>query len=152
MSSLWALILTLAYITKRLSDEEKKERDLIGGQTALLIYSEGRGLHTSDPLPFPAPSSRVRLLHQPSPAWIGSHPRLPPPTGFHRLRHLARLWPWPPTIGFHYLPPPCAPVGHDKVLPVEQAVFSIFFSGPGCDWVCDAAVVLNESPVKVCKS
>ena len=61
--SLWGLILTLAYITKRLSEEEMKERDLVGGQTALLIYSEGRGLHTSDPLPFSAPSYRVRLLH-----------------------------------------------------------------------------------------
>ena len=32
------LILTLAYVTKRLSEEEKeKKRDLVGGQTALLI-------------------------------------------------------------------------------------------------------------------
>ena len=40
--SWWGLILTLAYITKRLSEEEeKKERDLVGRQTALFIYSEG---------------------------------------------------------------------------------------------------------------
>ena len=31
------LILTLGYITKRLSEEEEKKRDLVGGQTALLI-------------------------------------------------------------------------------------------------------------------
>ena len=44
---LWGLILTLAYITKRLSEEEEIKRDLVRGQTALLIYSEGRGLHAS---------------------------------------------------------------------------------------------------------
>ena len=106
MRGLWGLILTLAYITKRLSEEEKKGRHLVGGQTALLIYSEGRGLHTSDPLTFPAPSTQVRLLHQPSPALshrlpspaasyrlpLPSPPRLPT-TGFHRLRHLARVLP-----------------------------------------------------------
>ena len=102
--SLRGLILTLAYITKRLSEEEKK-RHPVGGQTALLIYLEVRGLHTCDPLPFPAPSRRIRLLHQPSPALGHRLPspaasyRLPSPsppraptTGFHRLRHLARLW------------------------------------------------------------
>ena len=105
--------MTLAYITKRLSEEEKKHHP-VGGQTALLIYSEGRGLHTSDPLPFPAPSRRIRLLHQPSPAlghrlpspaasyWLPPHsPPRAPTTGFHRLRHLAR--PRALTTGFHRL-------------------------------------------------
>ena len=129
MRSLWGLILTLAYITKRLSEEEEKKRDLFGGQTALFIYSEGRGLHASDPLPFPAPSRRVCLLHQTSLALRHPLPspaacyRLPPPsppplppraptTSFHRLRHLVRLWAL--TTGFYRLPPPCAPLGHDK--------------------------------------
>ena len=50
---LWGLILTLAYRKNRLNEEEKeKKRDPVGGQTALLIYSEGRGLDASDPLPF----------------------------------------------------------------------------------------------------
>ena len=131
--SLWGLILTLAYITKRLSEEEKKERDLVGGQTALFIYSECRGLHTSDPLPFPAPSSRVRLLYQPLPALSHRLPspaayyRLPPPspprqptTGFHRLRHLGR--PWALTTGFHRLPPPCAPLGSDTSVALVRCV------------------------------
>ena len=125
--------MTLAYITKRLSEEEKKEHDLVGGQTALLIYSEGRGLRTSDPLPFPALSSRVRLLDQPSPALGHRLPspaasyRLPPPSpprpptiGFRRLRHLAR--PWALTTDFHRLPLPCAPLGRDSNL--EQEVFN----------------------------
>ena len=37
---------------------------------------------------------------------------LPPTTGFHRLRHLAR--PWALTTGFHRLPPPGAPMGRDN--------------------------------------
>ena len=128
--SLWGLILTLAYITKRLSrEEEEKKRHLVGGQTALLIYSEGRGLHASDPLPFPAPFRRVRLLHQPalalghrlpSPAayyrLLPPSPPRAPTTSSHRLHHLAR--PWALTTGFHRLPPPCAPLGRDMhVLP-----------------------------------
>ena len=52
MRSLWGWILTSTYLTKRLSEEERKKRDLAGGRTALLIYSEGRGLLASDPLPF----------------------------------------------------------------------------------------------------
>ena len=83
--SLWGWILTQAYITKRPSEEEKKERDLVGGQTALPIYSEGRGLHASDPLRVPAPSSRVRLLHPPSPTLLGSLHRLPDPTAYYQL-------------------------------------------------------------------
>ena len=123
--SLWTLILTLAYITKRLSEEERKEHDLVGGQTALLIYLEGRGSHTSNPLPFPGLSSRVCLLHQPSLA-LGYHllssaayyrlqppaPPRPPTTGFYGLRHLVRLWAL--TTGFHRLPPPCALLGRDN--------------------------------------
>ena len=106
--------LTLAYITKRLSEEEeKKERHLVGGRIALLIYSEGRGLHTSNPLPFPAPSSRVCLLHQPSPA-LGH--RLPSPAAYYRLPPPSppRARPWALTTGFHRLPPPCAPLGRDN--------------------------------------
>ena len=124
--SLWGLILTLAYITKRLSEEEEeKKRHLVGGQIALLIHSECEGLHASDPLPFPAPSRRVRLLHQPSPAFGNRLPspaaynRLLPPsppraptTGFHRIHHLA--CPWALTTGFHRLPPPCMPLGCDN--------------------------------------
>ena len=117
--SSWVLILTLAYITKRLREKERKERDLVGGQTALLIYSEGRGLHASDPLPYPAPSSRIHILHQPSPAPLGCS--LPSTASF-------RL---PPasTAFCHHLPfsPPSAPVGRDRgdilVVTVEVVVW-----------------------------
>ena len=120
--SLWGLILTLAYITKRLSEEEKeKKRHPVGGQTALLIYSEGRGLHTSDPPPF-------RLLLDGSAFFINLHQLLatgyrllPPPTGFHRLRHLARLLPastaFATSRAYYLLSPPSpprAPLDRDK--------------------------------------
>ena len=48
---LWGLILTLVYMTKRLSEEEEKKRDLVRGQTALLIYIEGSRLTRLRPSP-----------------------------------------------------------------------------------------------------
>ena len=79
------------------------------GRQPSLYTRRVEALHASDPLPFPTPSSWVRLLHQLSLARLGSHHCLQPPTGFHRLppprapvgrtptastafRHLARLW------------------------------------------------------------
>ena len=136
MRSLWGLILTLAYITKRLSEEEKeKKRHPVGGPTALLIYSEGRGLHTSNPPPF-------RLLLDKSAFFINLHRLsatvyrlLPPPTGFHRLRHLARLLPastaFATSRAYYRLPPPSpprAPMGPDNRLPPPSATLRA--SGP----------------------
>ena len=109
------LILTLVYITKRLSEEEEEmKRNLVRGKTALLIYSEGRGLHTSDSLPCLAPSRRVRLLHQPA---LALRHRLPSPAAYYRLPPPSPppSPPRAPTTGFHRLPPLCAPMGRDTL-------------------------------------
>ena len=89
--------------------KKEKERVLVGGQTALLIYSEGRGLLASNPPPLLAPSSRVCLLHQPSPALLGSRRFAPPSIEFYRLPPLS-------AATFYRLPPTCAPVGRDNAL------------------------------------
>ena len=117
------LILTSTYLTKRLSEEARKKRDLVGGQAALLIDSEGLGILASDPPPSgsfqPGPPSSSTFADSPRllPPSTGSY-RLPPPsaasnrllpafaTFFHHL-------PQPP-VAYCRLPPSCAPVGRDS--------------------------------------
>ena len=104
MPSLWRLILTLAYITNRLS-EEGRECDLVGGRTALLIYPEGQACSLPTLSFFrllPAGSALLLNLGRPSSVsavfrHLLPHPtafcRLPPPTTtFRHLRYLARPW------------------------------------------------------------
>ena len=108
------LILTLAYITKRLSEEEE-EKDV--------IWLEGRqpSLYTWRVEAYTPPTlSPFRLLLDWFAFFINLHRLsatvyrlLPPTTGFHWLRHLARSWAM--TTGFHRLPPPCAPLGRDSI-------------------------------------
>ena len=87
------LNLTSTYLTTRLSEEERKKCDPVGGRTALLIYPEAQGLLASDPLPFRlllAGSAFFINLHRLCLALATVYHLLPPTTGFQRLRHLAR--------------------------------------------------------------
>ena len=101
--SLWGLILTLAYITKRLSEEET-ERDLVGGRTALLIYPEGQACSPPTLSFFRlllAGSAFFLNLGRPSSASAVFRHLLPLPTAYCRL-------PPPPTTFCRLPPPPTA--------------------------------------------
>ena len=112
MRSLWEWILTLTYITKRLSEKKKRNAISLEGREPSL-YTRRVEAYT------PPTLSPFRLLLDGCAFFINLHRLsatvynlLPPTTGFQRLRHLARLLPastvFATSRAYYRLPPPSA--------------------------------------------
>ena len=94
-AQLVSLIMTSTYLTKRLSEEERKKRHLVGGRTVLCIHSEGRDLLTSDTVPFQLlPAGSGFFLNH---CWLSLAP-----TAFHQLLLSSATF-------YHFLPPTTIP-------------------------------------------